>query len=155
LRGLGEKAIKKYNKKGLLTLTQLAHTFRPRRRGKRSEQPSKIRDHALQALSIRDRTIYVLGRPELPTARVRIYLDFEGNPDRNFIYLIGLVICDGERVECHSFWADDKEHEAEIFSHFLEVVSRFEAPRIYCYGSYEKLHITRLRRRVRSKRGID
>jgi predicted RecB family nuclease len=36
LRGLGEKEIKGYARKGILTLTQLAHTFRPRRRGKRA-----------------------------------------------------------------------------------------------------------------------
>jgi predicted RecB family nuclease len=31
LRGLGEKEVKRYVRKGILTLTQLAHTFRPRR----------------------------------------------------------------------------------------------------------------------------
>ena len=36
LRGLGEKEVKGYNRKGILTLTQLAHTFRPRRKGRRS-----------------------------------------------------------------------------------------------------------------------
>jgi predicted RecB family nuclease len=39
LRGIGDKATKRYSRKGVLTLTQLAHTFRPRRRGKRSDQP--------------------------------------------------------------------------------------------------------------------
>ena len=34
LRGMSEKEIKKYNQKGILTVTQLAHTFRPRRKGK-------------------------------------------------------------------------------------------------------------------------
>jgi predicted RecB family nuclease len=36
LRGLGEKEFKGYARKGILTLTQLAHTFRPRRKGKRA-----------------------------------------------------------------------------------------------------------------------
>jgi predicted RecB family nuclease len=30
IRGIGEKEIKGYGRKGLFTLTQLAHTFRPR-----------------------------------------------------------------------------------------------------------------------------
>jgi hypothetical protein len=66
LRGISEKTIKRYARKGVLTLTQLAHTFRPRRRGKRTDAPLKLRDHALHALAIRDRTIYVLGAFRLP-----------------------------------------------------------------------------------------
>jgi predicted RecB family nuclease len=36
LRGVGEKEVRGYARKGVLTLTQLAHTFRPRRKGKRA-----------------------------------------------------------------------------------------------------------------------
>jgi predicted RecB family nuclease len=67
LRGLGEREIKNYSRKGVFTLTQLAHTFRPRRKGKRSERGSKHRYHALQALAIRDKTIYLLGAPNVPS----------------------------------------------------------------------------------------
>ena len=155
LRGLGEKTISKYSRKGLFTLTQLAHTFRPRRRGKRSDQPLTVRDHALHALAIRDKTIYVLGKPGFPTAPVHIYVDVEGSLDQDFIYLIGIVICDGERVECHSFWAKDNEDEATIFNQFLDVVARYQAPQMYCYGSYEKVFITRMRRQVRRKKHVD
>jgi predicted RecB family nuclease len=80
LRGLGEKTIKRYARKGVTTLTQLAHTFRPRRRGKRVNVALTRRDHALHALAIRDRTIYVLGEPKLPTGPVRIYMDIEAIP---------------------------------------------------------------------------
>jgi predicted RecB family nuclease len=155
LRGLGERAIRRYSRKGLLTLTQLAHTFRPRRRGKRSDQPLKRRDHALHALAIRDRTIYVFGKPAVPTASVRIYVDIEGVPDEGFIYLIGLIVCDGERVERHSFWADNKDQEINIFNHFLHVIARYDAPQIYCYGSYEKAFIVRMRRHAPQKNNVD
>jgi predicted RecB family nuclease len=155
LRGLGEKAIRKYRRKGILTLAQLAHTFRPRRRGKRSSQPPKQRDHALHALALRDRTVYVLGKPDLPTAPVRIYVDVEGVPDEGFAYLVGLVVCDGERVERYSFWADSKANEAAIFNQFLGIVSRYVAPRIYCYGSYEKAFIVRMRQRMRRRKQAD
>jgi predicted RecB family nuclease len=155
LRGLREKAIRRYSRKGLLTLTQLAHTFRPRRRGKRSDQPLRRRDHALHALAIRDRTIYVLGKPKVPTARVRIYVDMEGNPDEGFIYLIGLVVCDGERIERHSLWADNKNQEPNIFHRLLDVILHYDAPRIYCYGSYEKAFIVRMRRHTRRKNNVD
>ncbi|MBI5321859.1 TM0106 family RecB-like putative nuclease [Bradyrhizobium sp.] len=155
LRGIGDKAIKRYARRGILTLTQLAHTFRPRRRGKRADIPLTGRDHALHALAIRDQTIYVLGAPTIPTAKVRIYIDMEGDAEDGFIYLIGLVVCEGERVERYSFWADDEQGEDDIFARFLEAVSRYDAPRLYCYGNYERTFIARMRRRARRKKRID
>ena len=58
LRGLGEKDIKAYSKKGIFTVTQLAHTFKPRRKGKRVTRPTTRRNIALQALK-------ALTKPEL------------------------------------------------------------------------------------------
>ena len=66
LRGMGEKEIKRFARKGILTVTQLAHTFRPRRRGKRSPPKSNRRYHALQALALRDKRVYVFGTPKSP-----------------------------------------------------------------------------------------
>src|SRR4051795_3698186 len=45
LRGMGEKELKAYSRKGLLTVTQLAHTFRPRRKGKRQVKKTHKRYH--------------------------------------------------------------------------------------------------------------
>lgn len=155
LRGIGEKTIKRYARKGILTLTQLAHTFRPRRRGKRAKVPLNRRDHALHALAIRDKTIYVLGAPELQTGPVRIYVDMEGDPEDGYIYLIGLVVCDGERIEQYSFWADDRKGESEICARFLGIVAQYEAPLLYSYGNYERTFLARMRRLVRRKKSID
>jgi predicted RecB family nuclease len=155
LRGIGEKTIKRYARKGLLTLNQLAHTFRPRRRGKRADAPLRLRDHALHALAIRDQTIYVLGAPKLPTAPMRIYLDIESDSEEGFTYLIVLVVCDGERVERQLFWSDDRNGEAAIFGRFLAIVARYDAPRIYWYGNYERAFIARMRRQVRRKKCVD
>jgi predicted RecB family nuclease len=155
LRGIVEKTIKRYARRGVFTLTQLAHTFRPRRRGKRVDAPLKQRDHALHALAIRDRTIYVLGAPKLPSAAVRIYLDVESSPDEGFTYLIGLVVHDGDRLERYSLWADERKGEAKIFAQFLDVVARYDAPRLYCYGNFERAFIARMRRQARRKRAVD
>ena len=155
LRGIGEKGIKRYERKGLFTLTQLAHTFRPRRKGKRSARPNKQRNHALQALAIRDKTVYVLGDPKVPSGTVRIYLDLEGCPDEQFVYLIGIIVCDGDREECLSFWADNKDQEGEIFERFLAVLSRYDAPIIFSYGNYERAFVKRLRKRARRKKPVD
>ena len=69
--------------------------------------------------------------------------------------MIGAAVCDGERVEHHSYWADNKNYEPVIFNQFLDLVSRYDAPRIYCYGSYEKAFIIRMRRHMRRRKQID
>jgi predicted RecB family nuclease len=155
LRGLGEKEIRAYSRKGVFTLTQLAHTFRPRRKGKRSDRGSKRRYHALQALAIRDKTIYVLGAPEVPAGAVRIYLDAEGNPEEGFVYLIGMIVRDDSGEEHYSFWANSKDQEHQIFEQFLAVVSRYDNPCIFCYGRYERTFIKRMRRHARRKKQVD
>src|SRR4051812_1277879 len=62
--------------------------------------------HALSALAIRDKRIYVFGTPQVPSGRVAIFLDVEGRPDEGFVYLIGMVIARDGREDRHSFWAD-------------------------------------------------
>jgi predicted RecB family nuclease len=124
LRGMGQKAITAYARKGVLTLTQLAHTFRPRRKGKRSGGPSKKRYFALQALALRDRRVSVLGTPSIPTGEVRIHLDIEGTLD-GWVYLIGMIVCEGATQTAYSFWEDSKDQEGPIFEEFLAVVARY------------------------------
>jgi predicted RecB family nuclease len=50
LRGMSEKEMKHHSRKGIFTITRLAHTFRPRRKGKRATPPTQRHDHALHAL---------------------------------------------------------------------------------------------------------
>jgi predicted RecB family nuclease len=155
LRGLGEKEIQGYARKGILTLTQLAHTFRPRRKGKRATPRTHHRYHALQALAVRDRRVYLLGTPELPDAPARIYLDVEGLPDEGFVYLIGMTVDRGGVEEHHAFWADTKEQEREIFDRFLTHLSRYDDYRVYCYGSYERTFLKRMRKAAPRKGPVD
>jgi predicted RecB family nuclease len=42
LRGISENEVKRFARKGLFTVTQLAHTFRPRRKGKRKGRQFSI-----------------------------------------------------------------------------------------------------------------
>jgi uncharacterized protein YprB with RNaseH-like and TPR domain len=148
LRAIGEKEVKAYARKGIFTITQLSHTFRPRRKGKRSARRSNKRYHALEALAIRDRSIYVLGTPEAVTGPVSFYLDLEGKPDEGFVYLIGMVIVqDGEERRL-TFWADEKSEEDLIFERFLDEVERFDKFHVFCYGGYEKAFLNRMRKRT-------
>jgi predicted RecB family nuclease len=155
LRGLGQKAVTAYSRKGILTVTQLAHTFRPRRRGKRAGGPNRKRYHALQALAVRDHRVYVLGAPAIPSGGVTIYLDLEGVPDDDFVYLIGLIVCDGNSQTSYSFWANEKGHERDIFEQFLNVVASYDAPTIIAYGGYERAFIRRMRKHTRRRKLVD
>jgi predicted RecB family nuclease len=150
LRGMGEKEIKSYARKGIFTVTQLAHTFRPRRKGKRGTSTEKRHHHALQAMAIRDKKVYVLGSPQLPASKANVYLDVEGCPDDRFDYLIGVLTESGGSVQRHSFWANDSSEQDEAFEQFLDIIASVDDSRVFCYGSYEKTFLRR--RRMRSDR---
>jgi predicted RecB family nuclease len=144
LRGISEKEIAKYARRGILTVTQLSCTFRPRRKPRRTRQQGQPHQHALQALAVRSKRVYVLGTPELPSSSVRIYLDIEGDPERRFDYLLGLIVEANGVEERYSFWADGLAEEPRLFQQFLDVVSRHEDFRLYTYGGYEAAFLRRV-----------
>lgn len=155
LRGMSEKEMKHHSRKGIFTITQLAHTFRPRRKGKRATPPTHRHDHALHALAIRDKRIYVLGTPQLPTCPVQVYLDIESNPEAGFVYLIGMItVANGTETQS-SFWADHKDQEVETFEQFVAEVTRYADFLVFCYGSYERAFITRMRKVAKRKKLVD
>jgi predicted RecB family nuclease len=154
LRGMKEKEVKAYARKGILTVTQLAHTFRPRRKGKKTKHKER-HSYPLQALAIRDRKTYVLGSPQLTDASVRVYLDLEGIPEQGFVYLIGAVIAAGGSVTRHSFWADSHEQEPRIFEQLMVLLRPYDDFRVFCYGAYEFEFLRRMRKRVKRKREVD
>ena len=144
VRGMGEKEIAKYNRRGIFTVTQLSCTFRPRKRWK--ALPPKVQPYqaALKALAIRDKKIYVYGTPELPRCPTRIYFDLEGDPDRQFVYLMGMIVQSGAQEERYSFWADTPAGERQLYQQFLDVVRRYEDFQLYAYGSYEAAFLQRM-----------
>lgn len=147
LRGIGEKEIKCYAKKGIFSVTQLAHTFRPKR-GKRAST-SNHRYHALQALAVRDRRVYLLGTPQLPDAPVRVFLDIEGNPEERFDYLVGMIIIQGSGEQRFSFWADTRDQEEQIFEQLLEAITPYQDFLVFAYGSYEAAFVKRMLSRAK------
>jgi predicted RecB family nuclease len=155
LRGLGDKEIKGYARKGILTLTQLAYTFRPRRKGKRAAPRLKRRYHSLQARAIRDKRVYLFGTPEVPAAPVQIYLDLEGLPDEKFVYLIGMTVVESGAEQHLTFWSDSPEQEMEMFRQFQDEANKYPDARIYCYGTYEQSFLKRMRMSAPKKGPVD
>jgi predicted RecB family nuclease len=151
LRGVGEKEISRFARRGIFTVSQLAHTFRPRRKGKRQVERTHKRFHALQALAVRDKRVYVLGTPDCPPASVKIYVDAEGDPDEGYVYLIGMIVVQGDSEQRYSFWADSREQESHIFEQFLAQAAKYSDFRMFCYGGYERAFIKRMRERGNQK----
>lgn len=132
------KMIQKYNKRGIFTVQQLSYLFKPRRKRKKCKDSDPIKHSLeLQALAIREQKIYIQEMPELTRHPIEIFLDIEGIPDQQFYYLIGLLVCDGEKSTQLSFWADTQEDEEVIWKQLLSTLNKYPEVPIYHYGSYD------------------
>ena len=144
LSRMTEKERKKFNSKGLFTVTQLSFTFRPRHRPKRLVAKPERYHHSLKALAIRERKIHIVGSPELTIEGTPVYLDVEGLPDRDFYYLIGVRIKTAAGIIQHSLWADRADDEQSIWTNFLYILSGIENPILIHYGSFETTFMKRM-----------
>jgi predicted RecB family nuclease len=147
LSGLTEKERKRQNNKGIFTVTQLSYTFRARRKPKRLASKPEKYSHALRALAIRDHKIYIAGKPKLNIKGKLVFLDIEGNPELDFYYLIGLRIMNENSYVQHSFWANEKADEKNIWILFLGILAKIDNPQLIYYGHYEKVFLKKLKER--------
>jgi predicted RecB family nuclease len=147
LGGMSAKERQKFRSKGIFSVTQLSYTFRPRRRPKRQRDKREKYHHALKALAIREKKIHIIGSPEFKIEGTPVYLDVEGLPDRDFYYLIGLRIGDGEATVQHSLWANTVKEEGKIWREFLAILETVEKPVLIHYGSYETTFARSMRKR--------
>jgi predicted RecB family nuclease len=151
LRGMSQKEIEKHRKRGIATVTQFSHSYQPGRRGKRRAGKARKHDHALQALALREKKVYVLDAPAIPQGGMTLYLDVEGLPDQSFDYLIGLVAVSGATCTTYSFWADDRSQEQAIWTDCVRVIEGFGDCILYHYGRYESRFLDRMRKSARSE----
>jgi predicted RecB family nuclease len=150
LGGMSEKERQKLRSKGVFTVTQLSYTFRPRRRPKGLRDKREKHHHSLRALAIREKKIHIVGGPALKVEGTPVYLDVEGLPDRDFYYLIGVRIGNGELTVQHSLWADTIEDEGKIWREFLGILEAIEKPVLVHYGSYETNFLKQMKNRYSS-----
>ena len=118
----------RYRGKGIFTVSDLACTFRPRRRLKRLDARPERYHHALKALAIREQKIHVVGKLELPMDGTPVVLDVEGLPDRDFYYLVGVRIEGSGGAVHRSLWADSPADEKQIWEEFLCILSETDRP---------------------------
>jgi predicted RecB family nuclease len=100
--------------------------------------------HSLKALAIREKKLHIVGRPELRIEGTPVFFDVEGIPDRDFYYLIGLRIRNGDSVAQHSLWADTAEDEAQIYFQFLDILKTIDKPSLIHYGAFETEFLTQM-----------
>lgn len=148
LAGITAEERNRHRSKGIFTVTQLSYTFRPRKTPRRAKNPARPRHPALQALAIREDTVYVHGTPALPESKAQVYLDIEGLPDSDSYYLIGALIVSEDQEAFHSFWADQTSEEPRIFAGLAEVVSQLPEYRVYYFGDYEAVALRRIKERL-------
>src|SRR5438046_1852529 len=147
LSGMTEKERTNFHSKGILTITHLSYTFRPRRRPQGLRDQRERYHHSLKALAIREKKIHIVGSPEMKIEGTPVYVDVEGLPDRDFYYLIGIRIKAGDSVVHHSLWADNPSDEGSIWREFLSILIEVENPVLIHYGSFETVFLKRMRQR--------
>ena len=135
--GMKPEERERHRRRGIFTVNQLSYTFRPRRQSKREKPLGKPHNFALQALAIRENTVYVHGSPQLPDAETSVYLDIEGLSTSGPYYLLGVLLVSPGREEFHSFWADQRSDETAAFTEFVEVISQLPNFRVFHYGAYD------------------
>lgn len=144
LKTLSAKERKKQNEKGIFTVLQLSYTFRSPRH---SAHASPKHHPALKALAIRKNQIHVLGSPAFGLPETPVYIDVEGDPDRDFYYLIGLRITSEGGPLLYSYWADSPNDEREIWTNCLRTLHELASPRLIHYGAYETQFLKRMKAR--------
>jgi hypothetical protein len=144
LSGMSDKERKRLHGKGIFTVTQLSHTFRPRRRRRELRGAQEKFHHSLRALAIRENKIHAVDLPDLKLDGTLVCLDVEGLPDRDFYYLIGVRVGNGDGAVQHCIWADDNKGEKRIWVEFLDVLSAITDPVLVHYGRYETVFLKRM-----------
>jgi len=137
LNKITEREVKQYNRKGIFTVKQLSYTFRFKKRARRTKSHGRPHSFPLQALAIRENSVYAVSKPDIPDARVRVFVDMEGTSSGDFIYLIGMLIVEADRTSTRSFWANNRKEETGIFVEFANVTAVYENATIFHYGNYE------------------
>lgn len=131
------KQINKYEKRGIFTVKQLSFLFRPRKPRKRVKELPVVHKPELHALALKTGKIYVQELPNILRKPVELFLDIEGVPDRQFHYLIGLLICENGLLSYQYFWSATSDQEFTIWQDIIRKINEYSQAPIYHYGNYE------------------
>jgi predicted RecB family nuclease len=144
LVNLKPKEIEQKNNRGIFSVKQLSYTFRPKK------NPYRRRNFLpeLKALAIREQKVFIQKLPDLEKKETEIFFDIEGIPDRDFYYLIGVIIKTGNSEIEYSFWANDISEQQDIFIQFIDLLNTQNNFILYHYGSYEIQALNRIAKKL-------
>ena len=144
LGNLKPREIEQKNNRGIFSVKQLSYTFRPKK------NPYRRRKFLpeLKALAIREQKVFIQKLPELENKEMEIFFDIEGIPDRDFYYLIGVIIKTENSKTEYSFWANDISEQQDIFMQFIDLLNLQNDFILYHYGSYEIQAIKRVTKKL-------
>ena len=71
------------------------------------------------------------------------------------MYLLGVLVVEGDSQTMHSFWADSPDQEVQAFDAFLDLLDGYEDFALFHYGSYERELLKRMRKVVKRKELVD
>jgi predicted RecB family nuclease len=138
---MSDKERQRYHRKGIFTVTQLSYTFRHRRR------VGTKHDYALKALAVRKNQIHTVGKIEWNFKGTPVYMDVEGDPDRDFYYCIGIRFQSPEGLVERAYWADTPAEEAKIWTECLLMLATIENAAVVHFGSYETTFLQNMKKR--------
>ena len=69
-------------------------------------------------------------------------------PDSESYYLIGALVVSAGQETFHTFWADQKSDEPDIFAQFAEAICELPDLRILHFGEYESVALKRMKTRL-------
>ena len=83
---------------------------------------------------------------DVPSSNIELYFDIEAAPDKDLIYLHGVLVVDKNTQEetFHALLAEAPEEEEKAWFEFLELVARYPDAPIYHFCPYEAQTVARL-----------
>ena len=138
---MSDKERQTYHRKGIFTVTQLSYTFRHRRR------VGTKHDYALKALAVRKNQIHIVGKIEWNLKGTLVYMDVEGDPERDFYYCIGIRVQSAEGLVERAYRADAPADEAKMWTECLLMIATIENATIVHFGSYEATFLQSMKKR--------
>jgi Transposase IS66 family/RNase_H superfamily len=91
--------------------------------------------------------IHVVGKINFAAEGTPVYIDVEGDPDRDFYYCIGLRFETGGLVVQRSFWADGPADERKIWAECILTLDTIDNPKLVYYGAYETSFLRHMKER--------
>ena len=107
---------------------------------------STHQERALKLIPLPDEDSHPPLQEWIPTAPVELYFDIEAAPERELIYLHGVVVVDrvAQTETFYGLMAESPEDEVAIWEQFIDLTARYPTAPIFHFCPYEAQTVKRL-----------